>query len=74
MFTIGCTDKDEAEVFRLLPGAVAEEIGLGNRDAIFVVGFIEGPESKMFARVVDDDVETEVMEGYLFGCGTDNKG
>ncbi|GFW81572.1 hypothetical protein TNCV_2882491 [Trichonephila clavipes] len=67
-------DKDEVEVFRLLSGAAAEEMGSGNRDSISVVGFIEDAEGKRFALVVDDDVETEVIEGYLFGCGTDNKG
>ncbi|GFT69262.1 hypothetical protein TNCV_2254081 [Trichonephila clavipes] len=34
-------EKDEAEVFRLLLGAAAEEMGSGNRDSICVVGFIE---------------------------------
>ncbi|GFV29728.1 hypothetical protein TNCV_3668201 [Trichonephila clavipes] len=37
-------DKDEAEVFRLLSGAAAEEMGSGNRDSICVVGFIEERE------------------------------
>ncbi|GFW73645.1 hypothetical protein TNCV_1541001 [Trichonephila clavipes] len=42
-------DKDEAEVFRLLSGAAAEEMGSGNRDSNCVVGFIEDVEGKMFA-------------------------
>ncbi|GFV53304.1 hypothetical protein TNCV_1645361 [Trichonephila clavipes] len=41
-------DKDEAEVFRLLSGAAAEEMGSGNRDSVCVVGFIEDAEGKRF--------------------------
>ncbi|GFT42926.1 hypothetical protein TNCV_1614981 [Trichonephila clavipes] len=43
-------DKDQAEEFRVLSGAAAEEeMSSGNQDSICVVGIIEDAEGKIFA-------------------------
>ncbi|GFT52639.1 hypothetical protein TNCV_3765381 [Trichonephila clavipes] len=54
-------DKDEAEVFRLLSGAAAEEMGSGNRDSVCVVGFIEDAEGKRRRRIPFDFQRTSLV-------------